>query len=78
MPRVVTALGLVVLAFSVAQAAYGRGRLAGRHDRAYPVPAFQWLVPTTGPQLTIAQENRNMGTMAWRLRGPSAEVGGLA
>jgi hypothetical protein len=36
------------------------------------------LVPTTGPQPTVAEENAHPGTTAWRLPGPAADVGGLA
>jgi hypothetical protein len=38
----------------------------------------RWLVPTTGPQPTVAEENAHPGTTAWRLPGPAADVGGLA
>jgi hypothetical protein len=37
-----------------------------------------WLVPTGGPQPTVAAENRHPGTRSWRLPGPAADVGGLA
>jgi hypothetical protein len=45
-----------------------------------PTPAgpYRWLVPTEGPQPTVAGENRNPGTTSWRLPGPVADVGGLA
>jgi hypothetical protein len=39
---------------------------------------YRWLVPTSGPQPTVAAENRHPGTTAWRLAGPPADVGGLA
>jgi hypothetical protein len=39
---------------------------------------YRWLVRTTGTQPTVAAENLNPGTTAWRLPGPSADVGGLA
>jgi hypothetical protein len=39
---------------------------------------FRWLIPTAGPQPSIAAENRARGTGAWRLPGPSRDVGGLA
>ena len=39
---------------------------------------FRWLVQTNGPQPSIAAENRHLGTRAWRLPGPAAEVGGVA
>jgi len=39
--------------------------------------AFRWLIRTAGAQPTVAVENRLPGTTAWRLRGPSADVGGV-
>ena len=39
---------------------------------------YRWLVQTTGPQPSIAAENRHRGTTAWRLPGPAPDVGGLA
>ena len=35
-------------------------------------------MPTTGPQPTVAEENAHLGTTAWRLPGPAADVGGLS
>ena len=44
----------------------------------HPVGApYRWLVPTAGPQPTVAAENAQPGTRAWRLPGPSRDVGGL-
>jgi hypothetical protein len=37
---------------------------------------YQWLVPTNGPQPTIAAENAQRGTDAWRLPGPPQDIGG--
>jgi hypothetical protein len=42
------------------------------------VRPYRWLVPTHGPQPSIAAENRHPGTTAWRLPGPAVDVGGLA
>jgi hypothetical protein len=39
---------------------------------------YRWLVQTAGPQPSVAAENRNGGTGAWRLPGPAADVGGLS
>jgi len=39
---------------------------------------YRWLVPTQGPPLSIAQENRAPGTTAWRLPGPADLLGGEA
>jgi hypothetical protein len=43
-----------------------------------PAGAVRWLIRTTGPQPSVASENRNRGTRAWRLPGPAPDVGGLA
>ncbi len=45
------------------------------------VPAgdrFRWLVRTTGAPLSIAAENAQQGTLAWRLPGAAALIGGAA
>jgi hypothetical protein len=71
----------------VAAALAGCG--GGNHARAHrpsnsvaraPVLSgpYRWLVRTTGPQPTIAAENRHPGTTAWRLPGPAGDVGGGA
>ncbi len=39
---------------------------------------YRWLIATAGAQPTVAVENRQPGTTAWRLPGPAADVGGLA
>ena len=39
---------------------------------------YRWLVRTSGPQPTVAAENRRAGTHDWRLPGPARDVGGLA
>lgn len=39
---------------------------------------YRWLVETEGPQPTVAAENREAGTTAWRLPGPRKQVGGIA
>jgi hypothetical protein len=41
-------------------------------------PSYRWLIRTGGPPLSIAAENRQPGTRAWRLPGPAADVGGRA
>jgi hypothetical protein len=51
------------------------GSVAARSH--HPLP-YRWLVPVTGSQPTIAAENQAAGTTAWRLPGPSADVGGVA
>ncbi len=49
---------------------------------APPAPSghalYHWVVPTTGLAPSIAQENREAGTTAWRMPGPSYEIGGAA
>jgi hypothetical protein len=39
---------------------------------------YRWLVPTEGRPPTIAAENREKGTRAWRLPGPPDLLGGAA
>jgi hypothetical protein len=41
-------------------------------------PDYRWLIRTGGPPLSIAAENRQPGTRAWRLPGPAADIGGRA
>src|SRR5580693_7533876 len=43
-----------------------------------PALPYRWLVATTGAPASIAVENRATGTTAWRLPGPSDEIGGAA
>ncbi len=38
---------------------------------------YRWFVSIDGPQPSIAEENRQRGTRAWRLPGPAPDVGGL-
>ncbi len=42
------------------------------------LPLYRWMVSTSGPPPTIAQENAHRGTSAWRLAGPSELIGGEA
>src|SRR5690242_1780885 len=56
----------------------GHGRAAGtRGGRGVGPGSDGWLVRTTGPQPTVAEETAHPGTTAWRLPGPAADVGGL-
>jgi hypothetical protein len=41
-------------------------------------PGYRWLIRTGGPPASIAAENRQPGTRAWRLPGPAADIGGRA
>jgi hypothetical protein len=73
-------LCLPVLALALLVAGCGATRHRARSSRATRPPSstpYRWLVRTTGSQPTIAQENREPGTRAWRLAGPAADVGGL-
>ena len=70
---------VVLLAFVAAGCGGGARRAAGTRGGRGVAPApYRWLVPTTGPQPTVAEENAHPGTTAWRLPGPAADVGGLA
>ncbi len=73
-------VGAVLLALA-ASGCGGSSSRPGPSPRPAPTArhhAYRWLVPTEGPQPSVAAENRNQGTRAWRLPGPAAEVGGLA
>jgi N,N-dimethylformamidase beta subunit-like, C-terminal len=39
---------------------------------------YFWLIHTDGAQPTVAAENANAGTTAWRLPGPREQIGGTA
>ncbi len=54
----------------------GCGGKSHRETVSAPAGPYRWLVKTTGPQPSVAAENRNPGTGAWRLPGPAADVGG--
>lgn len=41
-------------------------------------PGYRWLLGPGGPPASIAAENRQPGTRAWRLAGPGADIGGRA
>lgn len=47
------------------------------HGTTAPQAPYRWLVQTAGLQPSVAIENHHVGTRAWRLPGPSADVGGL-
>ncbi len=71
--------GLAVLApVAGLLAIAGCGGHASHKVVAAPAGPYRWLVPTSGPQPSVAQENRSPGSGGWRLPGPAAEVGGLA
>jgi hypothetical protein len=86
-PRGLVAL-LAVSAAVLGLAACGGGAAAPRgHGKRVPGapvsgpgahPGYRWLIRTDGPPLSIAAENRQPGTRAWRLPGPAADVGGRA
>jgi hypothetical protein len=58
--------------------AHGHPAAGTRAARGVAPGTFRWLVPTTGLQPTVAEENAHPGTTAWRLPGPAADVGGLS
>jgi len=75
----------VAIGLSAALAACGGGRHAGASVGRQPGATrsslsgpFRWLVPTLGQPPAIAVENGHPGTRAWRLPGPTADVGGVA
>jgi hypothetical protein len=73
-------------ATAIAVAAVGTAGCGGSSGTAASVPGpapsshagYHWVVPTTGPAPSIAQENSAPGTSAWRMPGPSYEIGGAA
>jgi hypothetical protein len=72
--RGILLLGAALLATGCGGTTHPRavaGQPAGRRGD------YRWLIPTSGPQPTVAQENAHQGTTAWRLPGPAADVGGL-
>ncbi|PZS08594.1 MAG: hypothetical protein DLM64_12205 [Solirubrobacterales bacterium] len=72
---------LVAIVIATAVAGCGGARAhrgAGSSSSGSAAAPFRWLVPTQGAQPTTAQENTHAGTETWRLRGPAADVGGLA
>jgi hypothetical protein len=62
----------------VASAARRPPSLAASPAAVVVAVPYRWLVRTTGAPPSIAAENRAAGTTAWRLPGPSYELGGAA
>jgi hypothetical protein len=85
-----SARAILVALLTLGLALAGSGCGASARAPSYPQPKrrlihlarekapYTWLVRTAGPPPSVAQENRNSGTRAWRLPGPAADVGGLA
>jgi hypothetical protein len=85
-----SARAILVALLTLGLALAGSGCGANARAPSYPKPQrhliqparekapYTWLVRTAGPPPSVAQENRNHGTRAWRLPGPAADVGGLA
>jgi hypothetical protein len=72
------ALGLAACALAIS-ACGGAGAPAPTTSApSSPNALYRWLVPTRGAPPSIAAENRARGTVAWRLPGPSYELGGAA
>jgi hypothetical protein len=72
---------VIIAAIAVSTAGCGAGHAHRQAAGAAPTAAgapYRWLVQTSGPQPSVAQENGHLGTSAWRLPGPAAKVGGLA
>ena len=71
--------GLIALAALIGGCGAGHHheRRASVPQRA-PVALYRWLVPLRGGQPSVASENQNRGTRAWRLPGPASDVGGVA
>ncbi len=69
---------LAALFSTAAVAIAGCGGHAGHKMVAQPAGPYHWLVNTSGPQPSVAQENRSPGSGDWRLPGPAGDVGGLA
>jgi hypothetical protein len=74
-------VALAVAALGLAAAGcggHGSSKSNGAVTTGSPPGPYHWLVPTGGPQPTVAEENQAPGTTAWRLPGPPADVGGLS
>ncbi len=72
------ALAMVSACSALAACGGGRHRPPTEHGvTRSPAGPYRWLVPTTGAPPTIAAENREPGTTAWRLPGPPEDVAGL-
>jgi hypothetical protein len=72
---------VVLVAFAAAGCGAGARQQVGAMTgggRGAGSGGYRWLVRTTGPQPTIAEENAHPGTTSWRLPGAAADVGGLA
>ncbi len=75
-----TIIASVALAVTLFAGGCGAGKhphSATRHHGANRA-SYAWLVRTEGAQPTVTAENRSPGTGAWRLPGPSTDVGGVA
>lgn len=78
-PRPLAAVLALILACSALAGCGGSKHRAPTERAAKQSPAgpYHWLVGTTGAPPTVAAENQQPGTQAWRLPGPAADVGGL-
>ncbi|HUZ28364.1 MAG TPA: N,N-dimethylformamidase beta subunit family domain-containing protein [Solirubrobacteraceae bacterium] len=77
MRKLLPLLACLAVAIPAGCGSSSQGSGAPTPAAATPTGPFQWLVSTSGPPPSVAQENRNPGTTAWRLPGPADDVGGL-
>ncbi len=79
--RIVRSLVAVSLIGALAGCGATHHRRSAAHRQPITAAAvtgpYRWLVPTQGPQPSVAAENRNSGTRTWRLLGPASDVGGV-
>src|SRR5690349_501415 len=71
--RVARRLGLASAAAAVVVVGASAPTSAAGHPAR--APSYRWLIPTEGAPLSIAVENRNQGTEAWRLHSAQRRDG---
>ena len=77
---IIAVAAAAVAAFALAACGGGGSSGSSRtgHAGRRAAGPYRWLIPTSGPQATVAAENTHAGTTAWRLPGPAEDVGGVA
>jgi hypothetical protein len=68
---------IVLLVLTITGCGTKHTATVGHHPSGTSGP-YRWLIATAGSQPSTATENAHAGTTAWRLPGPSDDVGGLA